>query len=51
MFGYACDETPELMAAPIHYAHQILKTLSEARRAGGGRLNFSFAELAPMPAV
>ena len=36
MFGYACDETPELMPAPIYYAHQILKTLSEARRAGQG---------------
>jgi S-adenosylmethionine synthetase len=36
MFGYACDETPELMPAPIYYAHHILKTLSEARRAGRG---------------
>jgi S-adenosylmethionine synthetase len=36
MFGYACDETPELMPAPIYYAHHILKTLSEARRAGEG---------------
>src|SRR6201986_1982305 len=36
MFGYACDETPELMPAPIYYAHHILKTLSEARRAGHG---------------
>ena len=34
MFGYACDETPELMPAPIHYAHRILKLLSEARHAG-----------------
>jgi S-adenosylmethionine synthetase len=34
MFGYACDETPELMPAPIHYAHGILRALSEARRAG-----------------
>jgi S-adenosylmethionine synthetase len=36
MFGYACDETPELMPAPIYYAHHILKTLSEARRGGRG---------------
>jgi S-adenosylmethionine synthetase len=32
MFGFACDETPELMPAPIHYAHRILKSLSDARR-------------------
>jgi S-adenosylmethionine synthetase len=34
MFGYACDETPELMPAPIFYAHAILRALSEARHAG-----------------
>jgi S-adenosylmethionine synthetase len=34
MFGYACRETPELMPAPIHYAHRILRLISEARRAG-----------------
>jgi S-adenosylmethionine synthetase len=34
MFGYACRETPELMPAPIYYAHRILKTLSDARRSG-----------------
>jgi S-adenosylmethionine synthetase len=34
MFGYACDETPELMPAPIYYAHRILHQLSEARRSG-----------------
>ena len=32
MFGYAVNETAELMPAPIHYAHAILKELSEARR-------------------
>ena len=34
MFGYACTETPALMPAPIFYAHQILKRLSQARRSG-----------------
>jgi len=34
MFGYACRETPELMPAPIYYAHRILQALSEARRSG-----------------
>ncbi|MBS0572822.1 MAG: methionine adenosyltransferase [Proteobacteria bacterium] len=34
MFGYATDETPELMPAPIQYAHAILRRLSEARKSG-----------------
>jgi len=34
MFGYAVDETPELMPAPIHYAHRILKRLSDDRKSG-----------------
>ncbi len=34
MFGYAVNETPELMPAPIHYAHRVLQTLAEARRDG-----------------
>ncbi len=34
MFGYACDETPSLMPAPIFYAHAILRALSEARHSG-----------------
>ncbi len=34
MFGYACDETPELMPAPLYYAQRILKLLAEARHSG-----------------
>ena len=34
MFGYAVDETPEFMPAPIHYAHAILRRLAEARKSG-----------------
>lgn len=34
MFGYACDETPELMPAPIMYAHALTRQLSHVRNEG-----------------
>ena len=39
MFGYACDETPELMPMPLMYSHRILRQLADVRR----------AENSPMP--
>jgi S-adenosylmethionine synthetase len=36
MFGYASRETPELLPAPIYYAHKILSSLTDARKANHG---------------
>jgi S-adenosylmethionine synthetase len=36
MFGYAANETADLMPAPLHYAHKILENLAKARKSGDG---------------
>ena len=32
MFGYACKETEDLMPAPIHYSHKILRLMADDRK-------------------
>ena len=38
MFGYACNETKDLMPAPISYAHKVLQLMAESRKSGKEKL-------------
>jgi S-adenosylmethionine synthetase len=40
MFGYACDQTPELMPMPIVYAHKLVKKLADIRKKNNGLMPY-----------
>lgn len=40
MFGYACDQTPELMPMPIMFAHKLVKKLAEIRKRNNGLMPY-----------
>ena len=40
MFGYACDQTPELMPMPIMYAHKLVKKLAQIRKRNNGLMPY-----------
>ena len=40
MFGYACDQTPELMPMPIMFAHKLVKKLADIRKRNNGLMPY-----------
>ena len=40
MFGYACDQTPELMPMPIMYAHKLVKKIADIRKSKNGLMPY-----------
>ena len=57
MFGFACNETEELMPAPIHYSHKILRLMADDRKSGKlkniepdskSQVTFEYAEGKPL---
>ncbi|HKB84689.1 MAG TPA: methionine adenosyltransferase [Ignavibacteriaceae bacterium] len=40
MFGYACDQTPELMPMPVMYAHKLVKKLADIRKRNNGLMPY-----------
>jgi S-adenosylmethionine synthetase len=41
MFGYAADDTPDLMPATLYYSHKILERMAADRHSGAGALSLS----------
>jgi len=52
MFGYACNETEDLMPAPIHYSHKILRLMASNRKNGSLKgIEPDSKSQAPMPYI
>src|SRR6185503_1570163 len=47
MFGYACDETPVLMPAPIYYAHRLVERQAMLRKDAKSQVTFRYVDGKP----